>query len=288
MQSVTRPLAEEPHRITDTAEFKQAVAEATASALGEAVPKLLAELMKAREIAGGSSSQQPGDEHWVEKLTMGLAQLNDPGRQLIAPEVVARRASAAKRLQTLLIEAYTAAEVAYKEGDEKRALSCAPQYRLVAKTQLAIGDSGPQVVEPLQRNPHNNRVYPTRIRWFDVPNLAMEPANHVAKPIMDAFLESIGNLTPDVEYPVYKTPLGAVTAPPPGGLIEKDFELTSKGNVVSGLSGAQIAAKAHLEMGRNGLVLDEEGEVAMPNAGGPPYVDVQVLGTLAPSARQNG
>jgi hypothetical protein len=255
----------------DGTEFKAAVAEGVNAAVTELVPKLLAQLLDARATLGGEPAQQAGDQFWADKLSLSIAQLTDPGRQLVAPEVIEARKKAGARMMQLLVEV--------------RAKGIKPIYTLTSKIVVPIEGCGETLIDPLQRG-QDNRVYATRIRWDQVPNLAMEPTEEWSEKISRAFRESIGNGAPDDGGDLAGKP-----KPPSGGYVETGYVLTSQNHAITGLSAAQIASRDHqgpMQRPGMGTLIDESGATVQQNGGGPPYVDVRVLGTISPPARQNG
>ena len=86
----------EARQMTETAEFKAAVQAAVAAAL----PDILAQIK-------GSAAAEGGDEGFARALAMEIAQLSDQGtgRKRVAPEVIAARDAARKRMVTLIAEA---------------------------------------------------------------------------------------------------------------------------------------------------------------------------------------
>ena len=261
--------------VTETPEFQAAVAQATAAALASAIPEIIGQLQEARSRLGETGSDQPGDRFWAEKLASQIALVNDPTKPVLSPEETASRAEGKERLLELLVTA--------------RAAGSRPVYTLASKVVLDIPGQGSTLIEPLQRGA-DNRVRPARIIHWDIPNEAMRPANEPAAQIHDAFLQWIGGrvaggavkLSDGTEFPV----------PPNGGYIETNYSLTNQGNAVVGLSAAQVGSIGHRERQSNarygGILLDENDDPASLNNSGPPYVDVAVLGTIAPPARQNG
>lgn len=236
--------------LTETAEFKAAVAAAAA----EAARGVLAELTAARPQIAAASSDDVGTI--MQRLAMNIAELTDQGvgMQRIPAEIIQARAKAHARMVKIIAAA---------ERDGKVAT-----YRLVGKCVLPVDGSGETLVDPLQRGA-DNKVSATKIRWAGVPNLAMEPINEIAAEIMAAFRESIGNQVP--------AEVG----------VETNLGLTDQGHVVMG-GGIQQRKDRSADRPRLGsLIIDDDG-VAIPNGGGPAYVDVHVLGSIAAPARQNG
>ncbi len=164
--------ATETVSLTDTLEFKEAVAKATSEAITAAVPAILAQLTQAK--AGVPVSA--GEQSWAEGLAMAIAQLNDQGtgRKRVAPEIVKARDEARKEMMRLLIEAKASGQT--------------PYYTLRNKVYL-----DEVLVEPIYIDPATKSPRATEIGWPSVPSEAMVPSNEVAKGIFEMFSKSIGS-----------------------------------------------------------------------------------------------
>jgi len=237
--------------LTETPEFKSAVADAVAAALPQ-----LAATMAAASVGMASP------EGFAEKLAAAIADLTDQGigqPKRVPPDIILARAEADKHMRALMAEAAAADQV--------------PTYRLVGKIVVAIEGAGETLVDPLWRGA-DNRVYPTVIGWRGIPNLAMEAENDWAKKIMAAFRASIGNQ-------------GRQEAG-----VESGLALSPQGHVVSGGAASLIASRDRDRAGpgsRAGLAMVQNDTAQiMQQHGAAPYVDIRVLGTIAPPARQNG
>ena len=155
--------------VTETEEFKAAVAKAAADALSELLPSL----KQARAEHG--SQDESSDPTWMRALAMEISQLTDQGtgRRRVAPEILRARQLAREKMTQLIIDARANKKIA--------------TYRVKAKTLLAD-----RVVEPFWIA-SDHTAQPTIIDWDGVPNEAMAPENKTAKAIFDAFMESIGS-----------------------------------------------------------------------------------------------
>lgn len=154
--------------VTETKEFKDAVA----SAIASAIPTIIAQLSKAK----GDTTVSAGDQSWAEGLAMAIAQLNDQGsgRKRVAPEIVKARSEAREEMTRLLIQA--------------KADGVTPLYTLRNKTYL-----DEILIEPIYIDAATKGPRPTEIGWPSVPNEAMIPANDAAKGIFEMFSKSIGS-----------------------------------------------------------------------------------------------
>lgn len=156
--------------ITETPEFKAAVAEAV-----RAAAPIIAEQVRADLSA---KVTQGGDKSLMQELAMHIAELNDQDRptKRIAPEVLAERAAAHRRAVGFILKA--------KEGGEK------PTYRLTGKVVF-----NERLIEPFTKGP-NGKAIRTEIMWTGMPNHNMVPLNEPAKAIHREFLASVG--TPEI------------------------------------------------------------------------------------------
>lgn len=152
--------------ITETEEFKAAVAAEAA--------KAVADLLHSSRAEHGTEDQG-SDPTWMRALAMEISQLTDQGtgRRRVAPEVLRARQMARERMLKLIVDARAAKKTA--------------TYRVKSKTLLAD-----RVVEPFWVD-NLHTAQPTIIDWDGVPNEAMAPENKTAKGIYDAFMESIGS-----------------------------------------------------------------------------------------------
>lgn len=269
--------------LEETPEFKAAVNDAVAETMARILPELIGKLNETRALLGGAVSApvESADKHWANKLSLAIAQLTDPGRQIVAPEIMEARREATAEMMDLLVKARTGFVVNEETGEKMEV----PIYTLTSKIVVDIDGCGATLIEPLQRDPGSNRMYSTRIKWPLIPNLAMKPENKSAEKIMSAFMRSVGN--------VLGEPTGladGLPVPPAGGYIETDYDITNQGRAVTGLSAAQVGSRSHEGATARprgfGIVLDEKGS-AIQNSGAP-YIDVNVIGTIMPPARQNG
>ena len=173
--------------VTETEEFKAAVAKAASEAISELLPSL----KQARAEQG--TQDEGSDPTWMRALAMEISQLTDQGtgRRRVAPEILRSRQMAREKMTKLLIEARAAKKLA--------------TYLVRTKTYIAD-----RVVEPFWIA-SDHTAQPTIIDWDGVPNEAMVPQNKTAKAIHDAFMESIGSTAKVVPEDAL-----AVT---PGGLV---------------------------------------------------------------------
>ena len=253
-REILGPKADKAAPLTEQPEFQAAVDAAVAQAIAALLPKLQQQ----------SAASMPADETGsvFDRLAMAIAQLTDQGTgqpARVPPEILLARAEAKKRMYALIRAAAESENI--------------PTYRLVAQISVALEGCGETLIEPLWRG-SDNRVYPTEIKWLGVPNLAMEPTNDAASEIMQAFAESIGNRS--------RQALG----------VDTDLALTPNGHVVKGAVASLISSRDRDRAGPGqhagiAMVQNEAAQLIQQH-GAPAYVDVHVLGSIVPPARQNG
>ena len=240
--------------VTDTPEFKEAVAKGAA----EAVAAALGGLQGKFQAAGGEPSAPNTD--WMQQLAITLAEIGNQGtgRKTVAPHILKQRADARERMIDLIVAAKAARQPA--------------TYRLRNKVLL-----NNRLIEPFWiASDHTTKQ--TEIDWAGIPNDAMIPVNDTAKAIHQAFLDSIGT----VEKVVPEERLGVT----PNGLVVRNSAVTQTvmKRTDAHASVDQPAAEApHVGAGDEG---DEALTIHHANQPGR-YKEVRVLGTIQEPARQS-
>ena len=235
--------------VTESPEFKAAVAAQIAQSVKDEVAKIIGTLKEQ------GSSVSSSDKQFAETLAMAFAQLNEQGngRKYVDPKILRERNEARERMKQLIIGARREGQV--------------PSYRVLAKTLL---DN--QVVEPMWVD-NNHTAQPTEIDWPGVPNDAMLPLNDAAKGIHAEFMASIGSRPASV--------LGAV----PDATLDLEYGITAGGLVVK--AGAIPRQNRRPSEGRTLNEVDGEG-LALHHKDAPGrFVEKRILGTIAQPARQN-
>ena len=238
-----------PFDVTQTAEFKTAVALAAGQAAQDAVANVLAQLQM-----GAKSGPANGDNDVMEKLALAIAELTDQGvgvhKVRVAPEILVQRAKAHDRMIDLLHQVHDQGLI--------------PEYRLRDKIYVAH-----QVVEPFTIG--NDKIpRPTEIEWRGVPNGCMVPLNDIAKAIYAEYKASIGL---SEAKGTDKRP-SCVTA---GGLVVKGAPPMRR--LVSGIDSDVVDYQQQPAEEDHGFRVRSPVD---PNA-----KEVRVLGTIAAPARQN-
>jgi hypothetical protein len=256
--------------ITETPEFKAAVADAVSKAVNEALPKI------AQGLASSTASEGIGIDAILSKLAMQIAELNDQGSSApkrIPPEIILARQDAHERMMALIEKERRA-----KARDPSHE---PPMFQLVSKMTADLPEAGSVLLEPVYRGA-DNRVYPTELAWLGIPNLAMEPQNASARAIMEAFKESIGNKV-STTFKIRDEDPSADQG------LQTSYAVTSQGHVVTGGS-ATLMTRNRVDTGQPAGVamVRNEPSVLVQNPGALPYKDIRVLGSIAPPARQNG
>ncbi|MBB3453898.1 hypothetical protein FHT86_002154 [Rhizobium sp. BK313] len=236
--------------VTDTPEFRKALAEATAEALANMRDGLLAEFARMREEAGPESSSShsgPADTNWMQALAMSIADISHQGtgRKPVAPQVIKAREDAR--------------ELMFQRIAEARRNGIVPTYQL--RNKIYIDE---QLIEPMFTTA-DHVARPTVIDYPGVPNEAMKPVNEVADGIYSAFMASIGTSEKVIEdSPLYVTTGGVVVhGRPPARRSNGPAEPQSVGN-------------GQIDGGLRVKHRDAPGQ----------FVETNILGTVARPARQ--
>ena len=171
-------------RITDTPEFKTAVAEAAAKATAEAI----AQLGKAGSLGAPGLGQDATE--LFSRLALAIAEVSDQGtqRKRVAPEILAQRAAARKRAIALVSEVNRQVKLARDNKDKVAEAKWMPEYKLIAKVVL-----NERLIEPFKRLADKSTAH-NEIYWTGMPNQAMRPLNAIAKQIWDEYVSSIGSV----------------------------------------------------------------------------------------------
>lgn len=241
--------------VTETAEFKAAVAAAVAAALPDAVKSAVSQVQAEMLAAATAQDKRKGGKaeaavpavadggDFVERLALAIAEISDQGtsRKRVAPEILHARAEAHKRAVARLMKA--------REDGEK------PEYRLVSKVYL-----NERLIEPFMPGP-NKQPIPTEIIWLGMPNEAMRPINDVAKEIYAEFRASIGSTEPikgQDNRPLWMTP---------GGVVIKGDARNQRREVAAAVA--------------------FDDDLGIKNQNDPTAPFIAVLGTVHPPAKQN-
>jgi hypothetical protein len=163
--------------ITETPEFKAAVAEAARQAASEAAAMAVAQFSAAQGGANPSMDLQS----FAQDLALAIAQMSHQGDKRdkpIDPKVLAARNAAHERMYVLIREA-----LAMPKGDPRR-----PKWKTRSKLNLAD-----HMIDPYRRDPATKKAVPVEFRWCLEPNDAMIPLNDLAEKIYVEFRASRGN-----------------------------------------------------------------------------------------------
>lgn len=239
--------------VTDTPEFKAAVAKVAADAVAAALSGLQGKF----QAAGGEAT--PGNTDWMQQLAITLAEIGNQGtgRKTVAPHILKQRADARDRMIELILAAKA----------ERRPAT----YQLRNKVLL-----NNRLIEPFWiASDHTTK--PTEIDWAGIPNDAMIPVNDTAKEIHRAFLDSIGTI--DKEHQIPEDKLGVT----PGGLVVRNSAVTATVQKRTGTTDQPTAEAPQVGAGEFGE--DESLTVHHTNQPGR-YKEVNVLGTIQEPARQ--
>jgi hypothetical protein len=237
-------------KITDTPEFKAAVQEAAAAAVAIA--------MAALKESNPASNMQ---EDLFRQMALNIAEMTHQGSKKdkpLDPRIIALRAAAQERLDTLLLETrekvHAAREATYKDENTRQAAirRLMPKYTCVSKVML-----DDRVINPFRRNPATKAAESVEFYWLQEPNHAMRPLNEAARKIFAEFRESRGERS--------KIEKAAV----------KPLWMTDNGLIIEGANAPQrreVAIPSDLDM---------------PEAKDPEAPYVAVLGTIHEPAQNN-
>lgn len=163
--------------ITETPEFKAALAAATQAAVAELRAGLMNDVVAAMAKQGVATDVQ-SQASLISDLTVAIASMTDTGgnRKVIAPADAAKRLEAWKRMGEVL-------ERVNKDPDAR------PHYQIVAEMQLEE-----QLIQKYVPA-GEGKWKQNEIIWRGAPNSGMRPMNAIAKEIFNHYLESIGGST---------------------------------------------------------------------------------------------
>ena len=240
--------AENPVPLTETPEFKHAVAEAARVAAAEATAAAIAHF-----AASKSDAEPTGDaQDLLRGLALAIAEMSHQGDKRdkpVDPKVMAERRMAQDRMDALIREA-----VALPKGDPRR-----PKWK--CRSKLVLAD---HIIDPWKRDPATKKAVPVEFRWCLEPNDAMIPLNEMAERIYAEFRGSRGNKYGKDGYGKNE--------------VKRTAWLTDGGLLIEG---APPVKREIMVDNSAGDALDIEADPFDPNA---PHV--RVLGTSHPPARQ--
>ena len=259
MTTQNEPQPNEAAKPVDTSspEFQTAVAFASQAAVDKAMGPVNEMLAR---IAAAQPSATTGAEYDAQKLfsqmALAIAEISDQGtnRKRVAPEILAQRT----RSHALMIEAIIEAKRAHDERGEER-----PKYRAIGKMYL-----NERFIEPFTQDPATKKPVPVELYWSGVPNEVMRPMNAVADGIFKHFRDSIGSVDKTQE--------------------QTALWISAGGLVIVGEGPARRAVGEMDESGRPAPSLPAfDDDLSIPGQTDPTKPFVQVLGSVAPAARQN-
>lgn len=180
--------ASKPVKLTETQEFKDAVAKAATEAAAAAVAQLLPK---------AAAFSSPDDAtSMMSQLALAISQLTDQGmpeeRKRLAPEEIVKREAARDRMGRLIMDC--------------RARGVKPQYRALNKSVL-----NEVTINPYTRG-KEGKMEPVTFGWDGEPNDVMYPLDADAVAIFEAFRESRGAYSrgPNQKKPVWASAGGVI------------------------------------------------------------------------------
>lgn len=162
--------------LTETPEFKAAVAEAATQAAAFAIAQFASAKPASDESAPSMDAQD-----LLRGLALAIAEMSHQGDKRdkpVDPKVMAERRAAQERMELLIDEA-----MALPKGDHRR-----PKYKVRSVVMLAD-----YKIDPYRRDPATKKAVPVEFRWCLEPNDAMIPLNDLAERIFAEFRASRGN-----------------------------------------------------------------------------------------------
>lgn len=220
--------------------------EAVSSAIADATDEITARILKKLTTARGGDTEA-GDQGFAEGLAMAIANLSQQGIGFHKVAPDVLRARSEGRERMMEIIVQAKAE------------GQVPVYRLKNKVYLEE-----ILIDPIYIDPASKEQRQTEIEWQSAPNEAMVPVNDTAKKIHKAFMDSIGN------HPTKVYEQKGLVGVTQGGLVIR--------------SGSK-AVRPVTALAENTPI--ESGGLRIPHKDkGGQYVEKNILGTVAPPARQ--
>lgn len=238
---------------------------AIAAAVANATPGIIEQLSKKLvEMRGGAEpgTLTSGDNDMISKLAMSMAEManQSTGRKVLAPEEIERRARARTHLLDIMLRIH-------EQGLQ-------PEYKLTSETYLN------EVLLRPYENGKDGAIQQVEIFWTGIPNEAMLPVNDIAVEAFDAFINSIGGFSDstknDAQQPRWVT-RGGLSIKGRGGhrrTVGTLGDSNAPNQPVQSVLDPKTPAYSD--------VVRKKSDPRDPTA---PFVNV--LGTIAPAAKQN-
>ena len=253
-------------KVTETAEFEAAVAAKVGEILPNAVKSALEPILDALRAEKGQPAVENDPHLWAQQLAAAIRGVTDTdqGIKRIPPEQLAKMAHARAKMEEVLVRINQAAHELVKkardEGEDDAFDPNWPNYQAIGKVAL-----DEHVTEPFKVNAVTKMPEPVTFYYLGVPNMAMRPLNKSAREVFDLFVASIAA----------EAEVGANA----GG---KNYWLSANGSVIDGMHG--IPVKHEAPDPKKLLRSMQHG----PGQFHPGRDTINVLGTIAPPARQSG
>ncbi len=258
-----------PLHFSETPEFKEAVAKASAEAAAAAKAEMHAEiapLLDALKQSQGAPAVDNDQMSMFRQMAMAIAEISDQdqGRQRVPPAELATRARGRADMEAAMLKHQRIAEE-YKAttGDELPSAD-APTYLMIGKAYL-----GDELHNPFKVDEVTKKPYPVSVVWMGPPSDAMRPLNDAAKEIFGYFKISIGEL-------MSKEAKDAPVTPTQGWV-------SAGGAVILGMNGAPVSMRD-----KRALPSIETAYERGPGVFDPRRDRINILGTVAEPARQTG
>ena len=238
--------------ITETPEFKFAVAEAARVAAAEATAAAIAHFAASQPTASDGATPSMDAQDLLRGLALAIAEMSHQGDKRdkpVDPKVLAERRAGQERMEAMFVEI----------ASLPKNHPSVPRYK--CRSRCVLHD---RVIEPYKRDDATKKAVPVEFPWRLEPNDAMVPVNEMAERVYAEFRASRGNKHGKDGYAKNE--------------VRRAIWITDKGRIIEGAPPVRREIKAE-----NGEIDDFEiaDDPFDPNAS-----HVRVLGTSHPPARQ--
>lgn len=213
--------------ITKAPEFAAAVS----AAVADLVPGIVEQVKAGLAIAGAPAQSETDIAALARILAVQLGEISGQGvgKVYIDPEVIETRRQAGDDMVRTVIDYWTKAQAWAEENGDSGDNPFVPVYKLIAKTQIPMGELGEVLVDPVYRG-NDRMLYPQMVDWPGIPNMAMRPENEPAREIFALFQKSIGD-----RKVLIRAKDGTILGAPGADTREDPLaEMTRKGTAVRG------------------------------------------------------
>lgn len=262
---------------TNTPEFQALVRKEVEKAVAAGIMAAQA----SSERAESPPAIEGGDfRSMMREMALAIAEVSDQGRDdrhtRIPPEVLVRREEAKQRMGEAIMETRANVKALREAGRKREAAAAQPRYRAIGKMYL-----NEIIIEPFYMDPGTKQLVAREFYWNGPPSEAMRPVNQPALVIFGHYRDWIGGISAEKTPEAWVTQKGLVmivggkSTPPASAM--KHSRLDPLGSYETDYSDIENEAPSPFE---------NELDVGDFNAKDPTRPTINVLGTLAPAARQ--